>query len=188
MAYSKVGDEELLSKILQVFRTYGNEGATLSRISEATGLEKASLYHRFPGGKRDMVRTVVESVHEWFGENVIHPLDAKGSPADRLHRVLRNLRKFYQGGRNSCLLDTLSLPAVEGRLDRALRESLLAWLEGFARIAKASGFSERAARERAQDAIVSIEGALVLVRVLHDTKPFERALDRLAETLIKMEK
>jgi TetR/AcrR family transcriptional repressor of lmrAB and yxaGH operons len=131
---------------------------------------------------------VVESVNEWFAENVIRSLAAKGSPAERLHFVIRKLREFYRGGRSSCLLDTLSLPAVEGLLVKGLREALLVWLEAFANIAGASGFSERAARERAENAVISIEGALVLARVLNDTKPFERALERLPGILIKQRK
>jgi TetR/AcrR family transcriptional regulator, lmrAB and yxaGH operons repressor len=185
MAHSQVSDEELLAKILQVFRTYGYEGATLTRLSDVTGLEKASLYHRFPGGKQDMVRAVVESVNEWFAENIIGPLAAKGSPADRLQFVINRLREFYRGGRNSCLLDTLSLPAVEGRLNKALRESLQAWLKAFATIAWRSGYSKSAASDRAEEAVMKIEGSLVLARVLQDTKPFERVLVQLPAILIK---
>ena len=43
--------EEIITKLIPVFRYYGYEGATVSRLSEATGLKKASLYHHFQGGK-----------------------------------------------------------------------------------------------------------------------------------------
>jgi len=53
---AKITDAQLTDALTDVFRTYGYEGATLSRISEATGLQRASLYHRFPGGKEAMAR------------------------------------------------------------------------------------------------------------------------------------
>ena len=49
MPITKVNEDELLDRLTDVFRTYGYEGASLSKISEATGLQRASLYHRFPG-------------------------------------------------------------------------------------------------------------------------------------------
>ena len=57
---------EAVQKLVMVFRQHGYEGATLSKISEATGLGRASLYHHFPGGKQEMARAVLESVAAWF--------------------------------------------------------------------------------------------------------------------------
>ena len=86
------------------------------------------------------------------------------------------------------MLDTLSLPASSATLQAVLRKSLLAWLDAFSKIAQSSGYSRRAARERAEQAVVSIEGALVLARVLDDAQPFERALQRLPELLVRKQK
>ncbi len=45
---------ELITILDDVFRRRGYEGATLSVLSRACGLGKASLYHHFPGGKDEM--------------------------------------------------------------------------------------------------------------------------------------
>ena len=37
-------------QLLTVFQRYGYEGATLAKLSAATGLGKASLYHYFSQG------------------------------------------------------------------------------------------------------------------------------------------
>ncbi len=58
MPITKVTEEELLDRLTSVFRTHGFEGASLSLISKATGLQRASLYHRFPGGKEEMAKAV----------------------------------------------------------------------------------------------------------------------------------
>ena len=48
-----VDDDELLEKLTKVFTSYGYDGASLTILSSATGLKRASLYHRFPG-ERDL--------------------------------------------------------------------------------------------------------------------------------------
>jgi hypothetical protein len=49
-------------------------------------------------------------------------------------------------------------------------------LKAFGEIARESGLSSSVSRLRAEEAIVRIEGSLVLARVLGDTKPFQRVL------------
>ena len=55
-----IDNDSLFEKISDAFRADGYEGASLSRLSEATGLKKASLYHRFPGGKEQMASEILD--------------------------------------------------------------------------------------------------------------------------------
>ncbi len=184
MAHAKVSNEDLIGKVADVFRTQGYAGASLTRISEATGLEKASLYHRFPGGKDDMVAAVVNNVNQWFQDQVFTPLECSGKPAERVRFVAQRLREFYADGSKSCALDTLSLPGGSAALHEAVRGSLAALLQAFTGIAREGGVSGADARERAEQAIIEIQGSLVLARVLGDRNPFHRTMDRLPELLV----
>ena len=51
MRPSKISDEKVFQGLSDVFRRKGYDGASYSDLMKATGLVKASLYHRFPGGK-----------------------------------------------------------------------------------------------------------------------------------------
>ena len=51
--------EEIIPLLAEVFRTQGYEGASLSRLGEASGLGKGSLYNFFPGGKEEMAAAAV---------------------------------------------------------------------------------------------------------------------------------
>ena len=42
---------DVIPLVAEVFRNFGDGGASLIRITEKTGLGKGSLYHFFPGGK-----------------------------------------------------------------------------------------------------------------------------------------
>ena len=73
--HPKVSKEELLDEALELFRASGYEGVSLSDLSRATGLEKPSLYFRFPGGKEQIVLAVLDRVIDFFSENVFRTFD-----------------------------------------------------------------------------------------------------------------
>jgi AcrR family transcriptional regulator len=183
MALARVGGVELIDKIARVFRRHGYEGATMSRLSTATGLERASLYHRFPGGKDEMVAAAAASGNAWFAEHVLQPLSQPGDPTDQVKVVCQRLREFYDDGQLPCVLESLSLPAGSEQLHRALDSSLDAWLDAFTHLARKSGLSPAVARDRAEQAIIEIEGSLVLARVRGDSGPFLRTIRKLPKLL-----
>ena len=58
-----------------------------------------------------------------------------------------------------------------------------ALVSAFVQVAKESGQGSAAARSRAEEAIVRLEGSLILARVLDDTACFERVLKALPDLL-----
>lgn len=185
MAFATITDSDLLARFIEVFRTYGYEGATMTRISAATGLEKSSLYHRFPGGKEEMAIAVVSAVGDWFEKNVFQALKHAGPPKRRVKAAAERLRAYYGEGTKSCILDLLSIPSGGPTLAAGLKAALQAWQNAFAEISQESGYNRSEARRRAEDAILRIEGSLVVSRVLNDSRPFHRALEELGGTLIQ---
>jgi AcrR family transcriptional regulator len=184
MAYSRVSEPELLGRSAEIFRRHGFEGTSLSQLAAATGLEKASLYHRFPGGKAEIALAVAGSVYAWFEKNVFTPLKAGGSPQKKLRAVTEQLRIFYVDGKMPCALDALSFPGGGEELAAALKAALLAWLKAFTEIARESGLTAADARKRAERAVMLIEGSLVLGRVLGETKMFKQTLEELPGLLM----
>ena len=61
MAHPTLPREEVVDRLTRVFRREGYDGASLARLSEATGLGRSSLYHHFPRGKEDMADAVFEA-------------------------------------------------------------------------------------------------------------------------------
>ena len=179
MPASKVSDDVLLERIAEVFRLYGYEGASISLLSRATGLERASLYHRFPGGKEEMAAAVVARTGGWFEDNIFVPLRAPGTAAERLRRVAANLRDFYRRGTLWCVLDVMTLGGGSETIRNSVRAAYAAWLEAFERIGRDVGMPGSLARARAQQALIEIEGSLVVARVTGDSKPFLRVVEKL---------
>ena len=182
---SKITEPELLNRLTAVFRTHGYEGASLSKISEATGLQRASLYHRFPGGKAEMAEAVLSRAGEWLQAHALKPLTESGPPESRLRQMARKLDEFYEGGKQSCLLDALSFGVEEGGIRDHQRAAMQAWVDAIATMLRESGLPQRSARERAQDAVIRIQGSLVMARATGDPKPFRRTLRNLPQDLLR---
>ncbi|MEC4679284.1 MAG: TetR/AcrR family transcriptional regulator [Nitrospirales bacterium] len=185
MPSTKVNEEELLDRLTSVFRTHGFEGASLSLISKATGLQRASLYHRFPGGKEEMAKAVLERAWTWLHYHALSPLKGPGKPEERVKKMAKGLHAFFSGGTNSCLLDSLSFGSGESAINKYVQEGMGAWVEALAKVARETGIPAKKARLQAQDAIGRIEGSLVMVRVLKDIGPFERMLLELPDVLLR---
>ena len=168
--------DTVIPQLREVFRQYGYEGASLSKISEATGLGRASLYHYFPKGKEEMASTVLDRLHADLNEYLLKPLQAKGDPLDRVQAMGKTLHQFYNGGQSSCFLDLLSIGEAQPLFQTAIRQTLTAWIDALTQLLIESGQDAKTASERAEDAIMQIEGSLVLSRCLGKTEPFQRAI------------
>ena len=179
-----VDEDDLLDRLTDVFRTVGFDGASLNDLSVASGLQKSSLYHRFPGGKVQMATEVVERLGNEAVKRALAPLNAEGPMKTRIEQVGLALAAFYEAGTKSCLLDTMSIGSVGRNSDVALAAAANRWIDAFACVAASSGVKPSVARARAQDAVAAIEGALVLGRVTNDRRPFARAIERLPTVLL----
>jgi TetR/AcrR family transcriptional regulator, lmrAB and yxaGH operons repressor len=179
-----VSDSDLIARLTAVFRRGGFDAANLVDIATATGLQRSSLYHRFPGGKQQMAAEVAGAAGAQFATDLLAPLASDAPLRDRVVAVGANLARFYEKGHAPCLLDVLSVGDPGNEASACLRHAALAWLDAFAMIARSAGAGRAAAMQRAQDAIAAIEGGLVLTRVTGDNAAFLRAIKRLPDILL----
>jgi TetR/AcrR family transcriptional repressor of lmrAB and yxaGH operons len=185
MAHAKVSKDDVLDHALELFRASGFEGVSLSDLSAATGLEKPSLYFRFPGGKEEIVLAVLNRVIDFFTENVFRPLLTNDTPRNRVIAAAQGLRAFYGNGTKSCVTDVLSLSVGIPQIEKTLSFIMHTWLDAFTEIARESGLTLEQARLSAEGAIVDIEGSLIVSRILGDTAAFNRVLEGLPDFLTK---
>lgn len=176
--------ETVVDRLLGAFRRYGYDAASLGQLSSATGLGRSSLYHYFPGGKEDMARAVFDHVDDWARDAIFAPIHASGPPEQRLRQVIGVLDEFYDGGAKACFFGNLVVGDAGVVFKDRLSASLRKLIEGFARLAKEKGVSEREAQQRGEDAVVRIQGALIVARGLGDPAPFRRVLKRLPNDLL----
>lgn len=180
-----IGDEELLNRLSAVFRDVGYAGASLAVLSKATGLKRASLYHRFPEGKEQMAREVLQAAGAWLDANVLALLRTDAPPRDRVKAMAAQLKAFYSGGRQACLLNMLSSPMInEGPFTGEIRSIFDAFIDVLAALVEDAGFARREAKARAERCVALLQGSLVLSRGTGSTKPFRTFLETLPDELM----
>ena len=159
-----------------MFRAHGYEGASLALISEATGLGKGSLYHFFPGGKAQMAAEVLAEIDRWFEINIFAPLRESDDPARAVAAMIRGVDSYFRSGHRVCLVGIIALGTSRDRFAVEVQGYFSQWNDALAQMLRRAGLSASVARRRSADALLTIQGALVLARALDDSRVFARAL------------
>lgn len=174
--------EEAIARIAEVFRAQGFEGASLSAITEASGLGKGSLYNHFPGGKDEMAAEVLSHVDRWFETEVFALLRESGDPRTAVIAMVDATDAYFRSGRRICLVGAFALDATRDRFAAAVQAYFAQWILALEQALSRGGVSN--ARILAETAVAGIQGALVLSRALDDTAVFSRQLVQLQEQLL----
>ncbi len=184
-ATKKIEDEELMRRLALVFQSHGYEGASLATISQATGLKKPSLYHRFPRGKEQMAEEVLRHAGEWIDRNLLDPLRAPASPRQRAELFATRIGSLYHRGKDSCLLNLLSVTKSEDNpFAGMIHETFRRLSRSLSQVARDAGADPKDARLRAEEVLIAIQGALVLSRGIGSTAPFRRMQKKIPDLLV----
>jgi TetR/AcrR family transcriptional regulator, lmrAB and yxaGH operons repressor len=181
-----VSKQIYVPNLLQLFRQFGYEGVTLSKIAQATGLGKASLYHHFPGGKAEMAAAALSEVNQWLETRILPILlgEEPQMPIDKFTAMCIEVNQFFNGGENSCLWAVLVMERSSDDLFHTqIRGAFLRWIEAISLVLIATGLDENLAKQRGEDAIIAIQGALILCHGLRDFGAFDRVLKQLPQQL-----
>jgi TetR/AcrR family transcriptional regulator, lmrAB and yxaGH operons repressor len=171
--------------LLQLFRQHGYDGATLSKISEATGLGRASLYHHFPGGKDEMVQAVLDFLETWLERYILQTLASPGDAPFRLRQMCDRLYELYEGGHQPCIFAILLLGSAREVFHPKIKVLFCAWIDAIAKVLIEIGMDEILAQQRAEDVAISIQGSLILAQGLDDSSPFRRVIQQLPQAICR---
>ncbi len=185
MRMAKVSDHDILNGLMSVFRSKGYDGASLNELAEATGLKKASLYHRFPGGKKEMTDAVLDYMESLVHANIYSVLsNANVPPAQRLEEALKNIDAVYNEGREVCLYRSLSMDTGMTFFGKKIEKGINQWLDAFTHLGRAIGKESETALELAKQSFIEVQGSLVLAKALNSTEPFQQALLKIEKRYI----
>jgi TetR/AcrR family transcriptional repressor of lmrAB and yxaGH operons len=177
--------ETYFPSLFSLFRQYGYDGATLAKISAATGLGKASLYHHFPGGKDEMVESVLGYSGQWVQENVLSLLAGDGSPEARLRKMCDRIDELYAGGTQPCVLAILQSGTGRDLFHSKVKASVEKWIAAISVVLMEAGLDKVLAQQRAEDALIAIQGSLVVAQSLDAPQLFQRVIQVLPQQLLR---
>ncbi len=180
MRPQKVDQADMMQGLLRVLRARGYDGASLKEFAEATGLKKASLYHRFPGGKEEMTAAVLAYTASWVEQNIYQVLtDSEYPPAERLTTLINNLRAFYADGDAICIFRALSTETGLDLFGLQLKKGMERWQAAFTELGLELGHTLQGAQLQAQQSLISIQGSLIVAQCLGQQQVFLDAVEQL---------
>jgi AcrR family transcriptional regulator len=184
MAKALLSKEELVEKLVDIFYDYGYDGATLSVISEVTGLRRASIYHHFPNGKMEMAEAVLAHSDRWGAEHVRSMLESELPTDEKIRRMCAAIDEVHTRPQQLTLMNVFSYGSARLKFGEQVAQRVQRWLDQIALLLADLDIEKQEAMQRALDAYVQIEGAMVLARSLNDLAVFRAVMKKLPEMLL----
>ena len=175
---------DVIPALGEIFRECGYSGASLSEITDRTGLGKGSLYHFFPKGKAEMAEAVLDEIDLWFENNIYATLrDSKDSIA-AIESMFKQVQRYFDSGNRICLVGAFALDNTRDQFSEKVHAYFKAWVKALSIALIKSGFVPKEAKLLAEDVVGGIQGALVLARSQNDSRIFTRTLKRLQKSIM----
>ena len=176
--------DEIVLTLYDLFRRSGYDAVSIADISAATGLGKSSLYHHFPGGKPDMAEAVAGFARAHMRESVFDRLRAEGPLTRKLAAMTDFVSRMYEGGGAPCLIASMMISPNAGPQAIDTVKAIVAdWIDALAGALRREGAPAATARKRATEAVIAIQGALVVARATGDRRIFDDTMKAMRQSL-----
>jgi TetR/AcrR family transcriptional repressor of lmrAB and yxaGH operons len=171
--------ERLLDSAVDLLQRQGYHGTGLNELLERSEAPRGSLYHYFPGGKEQIGAEAIARAGGQVAAAVAHLLRAKPSVADAVEALAGLLAAGLETSdfERGCPVATTALEVTPGSepIRAAVQASFESWLAPLRERLEAAGFDRLQAARRADLAIATLEGALVLARARQDADVLREA-------------
>ena len=174
--------QEIIRKAAPIFNQRGYEGAALSDLMHATGLEKGGIYRHFES-KQQLASAAFDYAWTKAVDARLEGTQEIPNSVDRLKQIVRNFRDRRAGlVPGGCPLLNTAIDSDDGNIllrDKA-RSALNAWLDRLATIAKEGQKRDEIraqinAAKLATLIVSTLEGSLMLNRLQRSDEPLDVA-------------
>lgn len=182
--------QEIIRQAAPIFNRKGFDGAAMSDLMRATGLEKGGIYRHFDS-KQQLAAEAFDYAWNKASSARLEGLEEIPNTVDRLKQMIRNFRDRRQGlVAGGCPLLNTAIDSDNGNpvLRRKALRALDSWLSRLRGIvAEGHGRGEIRADVRAEDVAAliagTLEGSLMLSRLERSDAPLDVACRHLEEFL-----
>jgi len=178
--------ERMIAAARRLFREHGYLGTALSDVVTESAAPRGSIYFHFPGGKEELATEVI-LLHA--GDHIAHinRAAAATSTAGQLIEAFMGrerdelISSHYREGCAMAPIAIESTPA-SAQLSDANRRAFQDLITTLAARLTEKNVPVSRATQLATNVWTSVEGALILSRVLRSPEPFDMAIAQLAAT------
>ena len=178
--------QEIIRKAAPIFNQKGYDGAALSDLMKATGLEKGGIYRHFDS-KQELAGEAFDHAWKLAMDARFEGMQEIANTVDRLKQIVRNFRdrRVIQGG---CPLLNTAVDSDDGnpKLRAKARQALSSWLhriEAIVEEGKRQGEvrSDVDSAELAMLIVSMLEGSFMIRRLQKNDGPLYLACHHLEE-------
>ena len=163
----------------ELFRRQGYVGTGLKQIVAEAGAPFGSIYHFFPGGKKELAAEVIRTSGRAYQDLVMAILDAAPDAHTAMETGFAAAAETLVATdyADACPIATVALEvaSTDETLRAATAEVFAAWVDAGAERFVRWGFGVADARRLAIVLITSLEGAFVLCRAARSTEALDAA-------------
>ena len=175
MANVAVHKDKLIQATIRLYRERGYANTGLNDILKLSGAPKGSLYYYFPGGKDELTVAAIRAAGAVV-ENTLNDLTHKFvEPQKFVLAYCQLLAEWMTGSRfkSGCPIATTVLETVpfSKPITKASQEVFATWINLVAQVFIRQGFEHETAKQKAEQVIIAVEGALLLARVQQSAAP-----------------
>jgi len=181
---------EIIRKAAPIFNQKGYDGAALSDLMRATGLEKGGIYRHF-GSKQELAGEAFDHAWKLAMDARFEGTQKITNTVDRLKQIVRNFRDRRTGiVPGGCPLLNTAIDSDDGnpQLRAKARQALSSWLDRLQAIAE-EGKRRGEVRSDVDSAklamllVSTLEGSFMIRRLQKKDGPLDLACDHLEEYL-----
>ncbi|OLO99458.1 TetR family transcriptional regulator [Mycolicibacterium porcinum] len=176
----------MLGSAVEVLRERGAAGVTIDEVLARSGAPRGSVYHHFPGGRRQILTEALQVAANTIGS--IIGAESSDSAWDLVHRFVEFWEQVLTGSDFTAgcpvVAVAIATPDEEPELAAAAAAIFDRWRAALAAAFTADGFDESDASSLAVMCIAALEGAVVLCRSSRSADPLHDVARQL-EFLIK---
>lgn len=175
--------DRMIEAAIALMRRSGLSGAGINEIVRESGAPKGSMYHFFPGGKRQIVVEALAAYSPRILAAFDQSLSSVEKPGEKIKSLFEMLSRRIESAdyRQSCAAGTVCLDLDED-LELVRLAIAGAFSDWMALISKHFRFKDkRRRRSFAGLVLTAIEGGYIRGRAEHSSRPFKEAAVWLAE-------
>lgn len=168
-----------------LLRERGSAGVTIDAVLARTGAPRGSVYHHFPGGRRQLLSESLGLAADAIATLIED--SASDTPEQALRRLVEFWRKLLSAGDFQAVCPAIAVAVGGTEDDRALHpevaEILIRWRTALATALAAAGIPPTRTESLANLTLSAIEGAIVLCRVTRTMDPLDQVAAELEALL-----
>jgi TetR/AcrR family transcriptional repressor of nem operon len=174
----KVSVEDILKQSLKLFKQKSYHNTSIADIAAACGLLKGSLYHYFPS-KEALMSAVIKYAHDFFKKEIFSiAYDKALSPQQRMEKMFKKTERALLSDGNIMGNIGVETARVIPEFAEHIRDFYKEWMSAVEYVFKEIT-NEEDAKRLAEQTVAEFEGAVMMTRILKDTKYIKNAYERL---------